>query len=180
MSYAWTDDRVAMLQKLKADGLTFHEIARRLGGGLTRNAVSGKLHRLAGYKHPGRGEHREARGRGREPREDYVLAAAIMFDGGTTAEAMEETGLDAEGVYRAVRAARIREYRDARREKRKPERMTVPEWDENKPARGRALRSAPAPKPKPTPTDPCALAAEAYLNAAKDAEARRAAWRQTG
>lgn len=41
----------------------------------------------------------------------------------------------------------------------------------------------PAPKPKPpriTPTDPCALAAEAHLNAAKDAEARRAAWRQTG
>jgi len=42
---AWTEDRVATLSKLWADGLSASQIAKQLGG-VTRNAVIGKVHRL--------------------------------------------------------------------------------------------------------------------------------------
>ena len=42
---AWTDDRVAILSKLWAEGLSASQIAAKLGG-VTRNAVIGKVHRL--------------------------------------------------------------------------------------------------------------------------------------
>ena len=42
---SWTDERVEMLKKLWADGLSASQIAAQLGG-ITRNAVIGKVHRL--------------------------------------------------------------------------------------------------------------------------------------
>lgn len=42
---SWTDERVATLSKLWADGLSASQIAAELGG-VTRNAVIGKVHRL--------------------------------------------------------------------------------------------------------------------------------------
>ncbi|ODS04031.1 GcrA cell cycle regulator [Methyloceanibacter marginalis] len=42
---AWTDERVELLKKLWAEGLSASQIAGRLGG-VTRNAVIGKVHRL--------------------------------------------------------------------------------------------------------------------------------------
>lgn len=43
----WTDERVELLKKLwTEDGLTASQIAQQLGGGITRNAVIGKVHRL--------------------------------------------------------------------------------------------------------------------------------------
>jgi GcrA cell cycle regulator len=42
---AWTEDRVETLSKLWADGLSASQIAKQLGG-VTRNAVIGKVHRL--------------------------------------------------------------------------------------------------------------------------------------
>ena len=42
----WSDDRVDMLAKLWAEGLSASQIAAALGGGVTRNAVIGKVHRL--------------------------------------------------------------------------------------------------------------------------------------
>lgn len=42
---AWTEDRVETLKKLWAEGLSASQIAGRLGG-VTRNAVIGKVHRL--------------------------------------------------------------------------------------------------------------------------------------
>lgn len=42
----WTDDRVVLLIKLNADGLSRSEIADELGPDFTRNSVIGKLHRL--------------------------------------------------------------------------------------------------------------------------------------
>ncbi|MGZ3259711.1 MAG: GcrA family cell cycle regulator, partial [Croceibacterium sp.] len=42
---SWTDERVALLSKLWADGLSASQIAAELGG-ITRNAVIGKVHRL--------------------------------------------------------------------------------------------------------------------------------------
>jgi GcrA cell cycle regulator len=42
---SWTDERVELLKKLWADGLSASQIAAELGG-ITRNAVIGKVHRL--------------------------------------------------------------------------------------------------------------------------------------
>ncbi|MDI1364889.1 MAG: GcrA family cell cycle regulator [bacterium] len=42
---SWTDDRVTTLKKLWLDGLSASQIAKQLGG-VTRNAVIGKVHRL--------------------------------------------------------------------------------------------------------------------------------------
>jgi GcrA cell cycle regulator len=41
----WTDERVELLKKLWQDGLSASQIAKQLGG-VTRNAVFGKVHRL--------------------------------------------------------------------------------------------------------------------------------------
>lgn len=42
---SWTDERVELLKKLWAEGLSASQIAAQLGG-VTRNAVIGKVHRL--------------------------------------------------------------------------------------------------------------------------------------
>jgi GcrA cell cycle regulator len=44
-SAGWTDERADLLKKLWADGLSVSQIARQLGG-VTRNNVIGKVHRL--------------------------------------------------------------------------------------------------------------------------------------
>lgn len=42
----WTDERISVLKQLWGAGKTAAEIAEQLGGGVTRNAVIGKAHRL--------------------------------------------------------------------------------------------------------------------------------------
>ncbi len=42
---SWTEERVELLKKLWSDGLSASQIAAELGG-ITRNAVIGKVHRL--------------------------------------------------------------------------------------------------------------------------------------
>jgi GcrA cell cycle regulator len=42
---SWTDERVALLKRMWGEGKTAAEIAKELGG-ITRNAVIGKAHRL--------------------------------------------------------------------------------------------------------------------------------------
>ncbi len=53
----WTDERVEQLKSLWSEGLSASQIARALGG-VTRNAVIGKVHRLglAGRAGPARSE----------------------------------------------------------------------------------------------------------------------------
>ena len=53
----WTDEQVEQLKSLWAEGLSASQIARALGG-VTRNAVIGKVHRLglAGRAGPARAE----------------------------------------------------------------------------------------------------------------------------
>ncbi len=53
----WSDDRVEQLKNLWTEGLSASQIARALGG-VTRNAVIGKVHRLglAGRASPSRTE----------------------------------------------------------------------------------------------------------------------------
>jgi GcrA cell cycle regulator len=43
---SWTDDRVELLKKLWLDGRSASQISNELGGGVTRNAVIGKVHRM--------------------------------------------------------------------------------------------------------------------------------------
>src|SRR6478735_8196976 len=45
LTMGWTDERVELLKKLWQDGLSASQIAKQLGG-VTRNAVIGKVHRL--------------------------------------------------------------------------------------------------------------------------------------
>ena len=45
MNQTWTDENIAMLQRLWKEGQSATEIGKRLG--VSRNAVLGKLHRLA-------------------------------------------------------------------------------------------------------------------------------------
>jgi GcrA cell cycle regulator len=43
---SWTDERIDLLKQLWEQGLTASQIAEKLAGGLSRNAVIGKAHRL--------------------------------------------------------------------------------------------------------------------------------------
>lgn len=42
----WSDDQIATLRHMHAEGHSFSVIAATLGGGMSRNAVIGKAHRL--------------------------------------------------------------------------------------------------------------------------------------
>ena len=64
---SWTEDRVELLTKLWAEGLSCSQIATELRG-LTRSAVIGKVHRL---KLPGRKEHRAEVRPAKPPRKRY-------------------------------------------------------------------------------------------------------------
>ncbi|MEO1040097.1 MAG: GcrA family cell cycle regulator [Pseudomonadota bacterium] len=73
---AWTEDRVETLKKLWADGLSASQIAKQLGG-VTRNAVIGKVHRLglSGRAAPSRPTRRPAAPRTASPRPAAKAAA---------------------------------------------------------------------------------------------------------
>lgn len=60
---SWTDDRVQILSRLWREGQSANQIARALAGGVTRNAVIGKIHRL-GLS----GRARRARSKSKPPR----------------------------------------------------------------------------------------------------------------
>ena len=46
MTFLWTEEAIERLKALHAQGLSGSELAARLGAGLTRSAIFGKLHRL--------------------------------------------------------------------------------------------------------------------------------------
>ena len=62
LAMGWTEERVTLLRKLWAEGLSASQIAKQLGG-VTRNAVIGKVHRLglAGRATPSRPAKRPVR-----------------------------------------------------------------------------------------------------------------------
>lgn len=72
MTAGWTEDRVGALKKLWLEGQSASQIAKQLGGGVTRNAVIGKVHRLglsgrAAPSQPARATFRPARPRPAAP-----------------------------------------------------------------------------------------------------------------
>jgi len=72
---AWTEDRVEKLAKLWASGLSASQVAKELGG-VTRNAVIGKVHRLglSGRAKPSRPAKRATAKRTAAPRTRAVAA----------------------------------------------------------------------------------------------------------
>ena len=74
---SWTDERVELLTKLWAEGLSASQIATELGG-VTRNAVIGKVHRLGlsgRGKAPAQAKPRRAARQTRAPRRTVVQAS---------------------------------------------------------------------------------------------------------
>lgn len=71
----WTAERVEILKKLWADGLSANQVADELGG-VTRNGVLGKIHRLGlpeRTKAPSNGPPRDSK---KLPRQRHALPAA--------------------------------------------------------------------------------------------------------
>ncbi|MBB5517767.1 GcrA family cell cycle regulator [Amphiplicatus metriothermophilus] len=97
---AWNDERVELLKKLWAEGLSASQIASRMGG-VTRNAVIGKVHRLglSGRATPAKpqrgcrhheGDVEDARLLGEEPPMKPIIpepefAAPVVLEGGDLA-----------------------------------------------------------------------------------------------
>lgn len=77
----WTDERVELLKKLWSDGLSASQIAAQLGG-VTRNAVIGKVHRL---KLSGRGKTTSAASRAKKPAVEATSPIAAPSATTTTA-----------------------------------------------------------------------------------------------
>ena len=74
----WTDERVELLKKLWSEGLSASQIAAELGG-VTRNAVIGKVHRL-GLSGRGQDQRRPARPRPRKPRARRATCRRALGD----------------------------------------------------------------------------------------------------
>lgn len=75
----WTDERVELLKKLWSEGLSASQIAAQLGG-VSRNAVIGKVHRL---KLSGRGKTTTAAPRSKKPAAAPVAAPRSTSSAGT-------------------------------------------------------------------------------------------------
>lgn len=88
---SWTDERVELLKKLWQDGLSASQVAGQLGG-VTRNAVIGKVHRLGlsgRAKSPSNSSPRPRKPRssnGMRPRPQYRGNAALQMDYGLDPE----------------------------------------------------------------------------------------------
>jgi GcrA cell cycle regulator len=97
----WTDERVELLKKLWADGLSASQIAAELGG-ITRNAVIGKVHRLG---LSGRAKSvSSAAPRPRKPRAPSHPASMFRTHGATALKPMSMPDFDIEPlIEREVR-----------------------------------------------------------------------------
>src|SRR5690606_16642364 len=103
----WTDERVELLKKLWAEGLSASQVAKQLGG-VTRNAVIGKVHRLglSGRATPSR----PARSRPQAPRTlvrgrpDPLTAEARQEERDSAAERNEVSRAEERGLEPAERA----------------------------------------------------------------------------
>lgn len=99
----WTDERVELLKKLWGQGLSASQIAAELGG-ITRNAVIGKVHRLG---LSGRAKTvSSATPRPRKPRAPSHPTTMFRVQGATALQASPSVELDIEPVVaRDVRPA---------------------------------------------------------------------------
>src|SRR5690606_31237802 len=100
----WTDERVEMLKKLWSEGLSASQIASQLGG-VSRNAVIGKVHRLK-LSARGRASSAQPRAKKAATAGATVKAATTTRPARTIAASAGATALavqfDAEPVARVV------------------------------------------------------------------------------
>lgn len=101
---SWTDERVDVLKKLWMDGLSASQIALELGG-VTRNAVIGKVHRLG---LSGRGKTTSTASRNRPQRAPNAPSRPRAQSGGTVGNAALKMSPDAD-VAPAPRPQRFEE-----------------------------------------------------------------------
>lgn len=99
---SWTDERVELLAKLWAEGLSASQIATQLGG-VSRNAVIGKVHRL---KLSGRGRASAAQPRAKKAAPAASTPKSVTRPVRTVAASVGATALavqfDAEPVARQI------------------------------------------------------------------------------
>ena len=99
----WTDERVELLKKLWTDGLSASQIAAELGG-ITRNAVIGKVHRLGlsgRAKSPS-----SAAPRPRKPRQTHMLRVRAAMRGNTALAPMPTTSTSSRNRSRSRTSSR--------------------------------------------------------------------------
>ncbi|RMF73585.1 MAG: global cell cycle regulator GcrA-like protein [Alphaproteobacteria bacterium] len=82
---SWTDEKIELLKKLWAKGLSASQIAKELGDGISRNAVIGKVHRLGLKSRPSpvksrSGKGKTTAGRRRKTREKQVVRLLDLND----------------------------------------------------------------------------------------------------
>ncbi|MCZ2157713.1 GcrA family cell cycle regulator [Bartonella sp. 220] len=102
----WTYERVELLKKFWSEGLSASQIAAQLGG-VSRNAVIGKVHRL---KLPGRGKTAQGVTRAQKtpasspsPRMRRAPTPSTVLPTNAASCSIEETALEAEFVAEDVR-----------------------------------------------------------------------------
>ncbi len=92
---SWTDERVKLLKKMWGDGQSASQIAKELGG-VTRNAVIGKVHRL-GLSNRASGTPAAAKGGAKDKAEEPATEAAAP-----AAQPAEETPPPVSPARRAI------------------------------------------------------------------------------
>ncbi len=131
---SWTDERVELLSRLWLEGRSASQIAATLAGGLTRNAVIGKVHRLglAGrvkVTPPQSGE--DAEGRAGEKYEGLSEVAAAprrvaTRSGGSSGGGASVSAVATARVINGNTALAVAEPAEAPKPSRVPEDVVVP------------------------------------------------------
>ena len=75
---SWTDERVETLKRMWGEGQSASQIAKELGG-VTRNAVIGKVHRLGLSNRVGGGHDEEEDSPGAAPAAAAMITITIMI-----------------------------------------------------------------------------------------------------
>lgn len=100
---SWTDERVELLKKLWTEGLSASQIAGRLGG-VTRNAVIGKVHRLGLSGRTTTSRVKAPRPRRAAPRTNRVQTTSFRTIGNVALKPRYEADPEAEADYRPAPA----------------------------------------------------------------------------
>lgn len=111
---SWTDERVEKLKQLCAEGKTASQIAKALGG-VTRNAVIGKLHRLGLSNKSKEGEEGVTEAPAEAPAEGEVAEPTVVEPGAEVAEVATpatEGKVAAEAVAEAEPVSFSREFEE--------------------------------------------------------------------
>ena len=113
--FNWTASAIEQMETLWREGKTASQIARLLGGGLSRNAVIGKIHRLHLAKRPSCGDavvNRRRQARTPSSRPPRVASPRLPTDpAAAAAERLRREASRAERKAQAKRARRAEERR---------------------------------------------------------------------